>query len=317
MSELAFNHNHNELQNNTKGNIIAIIPAYNESLGIKNIIESTRKYVDTIIVIDDGSTDNTYAESQSENVIVLRNKRNRGKGAALRKGFRESLKHNPSIVITMDADGQHDPNEIPKLILPIKEGFADMVVGSRYNEKSIHQIPLIRGIGLSVINALNKSLVSVNVKDTQSGFRAYSRTVFGALSDFESDGYGAETEQLSQAEVYGFEIVEVPVTIRYRGLTKTSNKHPLSHGMHLLTTILRLAVEKKPLLFFGLTGLILIVCSLIPVNYILQIFNETRYFSIPFALIALGLVFIGSLLIVISFVLYTLKRINNKLNKLN
>ena len=317
MFELTTIDKHNELQPNTNENIIAVIPAYNESKGIKSLIETTKKYVNNIIVIDDGSKDDTYFQSQSDNVIVLRNKRNRGKGAALRKGFRESLKYNPDIIVTLDADGQHDPSEIPKLVQPIKEGFADMVIGSRYTEKSIHEIPLIRGIGLSVINALNKSLVSVNVKDTQSGFRAYSKTVFGSLSDSESDGYGAETEQLSQAEIYGFEIVEVPVTIRYKGLGKTSKKHPISHGMHILTIILRLAVEKKPLLFFGLTGLILIICSLVPVNYILQIFNETRYFSIPFALITLGLVFIGSLLIVISVVLYALKQIRNKINKLS
>jgi hypothetical protein len=85
---------------------------------------------------------------------------------------------------------------------------------------------LYGGIGLSVINALNKSLVSINGKDTQSGFRAFGKSVFGALSDYESNGYGAETEQLTQVEIYGFDIVEVPVTIKNNGLDKTSKKHP-------------------------------------------------------------------------------------------
>jgi len=309
--------NGNGLQNNKFENIIAVIPAYNESLRIRELINIARKYVTQVVVIDDGSTDDTFTQANHCEAIVLRTRRNRGKGAALRRGFRECMKYNPDIIVTLDADGQHDPTEIPKLLEPIVKGFADMVIGSRYSTNSIHEIPLIRGIGLSVINALNKSLVSVNVRDTQSGFRAYSRTVFGTVSDYYSDGYGAETEQLAQVEVYGFDIVEVPVNIRYKGLEKTSKKNPISHGLHLITTILKVAVEKKPLFFFGLTGLAFILSSLLPIAFILDLFNETRYFSIPFALLALGLVFIGSLLIVVSFVLYALKRIRTKLNNLD
>jgi glycosyltransferase involved in cell wall biosynthesis len=316
MSDTAPQVNGNYLQRNKFDNTIAIIPAYNESKRISELIEATKRFVTAVVVIDDGSVDDTFEQAVQSNAIVYKNRRNRGKGAALRRGFKECMKLDPDIIITLDADGQHDPCEIPKLIQPIKEGFADMVIGSRYDTNSIHEVPLLRGIGLSVINALNKSLVNVNVRDTQSGFRAYSKSVFGTVSDYDSDGYGAETEQLAQVEVYGFDIVEVPVNIKYKGLERTSKKNPFSHGLHLVATILKLAIEKKPLVFFGLSGLALIVSSLLPLAYILDIFNETRYFSIPFALLTLGLVFIGSLLIVLSFVLYALKRIRSKLNKL-
>jgi glycosyltransferase involved in cell wall biosynthesis len=315
MSNINQQFNGNYMQKNNFDNIIAIIPAYNEEKRIGELINITKKYVTSVIVVDDGSTDGTFKRAEQSDAIVIRSSRNRGKGAALRRGFKESTKYNPDIIITLDADGQHDPNEIPKVLEPIKEGFADMVIGSRYNTNSINEVPLLRGIGLSVINALNKSLVNVNVRDTQSGFRAYSKSVFGTISEYDSDGYGAETEQLAQVEIYGFDIVEVPISIKYKGLDRTSKKNPLSHGLHLVGTILRLAIEKKPLIFFGLSGIALILSSLLPLTYILDTFNQTRYFSIPFALLSLGLVFIGSLLIVLSFILYALKRIRSKLNK--
>jgi len=302
---------------NDSKKVIAIIPAYNESNNISQLINETSKYVDFIIVVDDGSIDNTFEKASSfSNVKVLRNSKNRGKGASLRKGMLEGMKHKPDIIVTLDADGQHDPADIPKIIEPIKEELADMVIGSRYNSNSTNEVPLVRGIGLSVINALNKSLVNVNVKDTQSGFRAYSKSVFGTISDYESLGYGAETEQLSQVEIYGYNIVEVPITIKYKGLKNTSKKNPLLHGFNILSTIFKIAVEKRPLLFFGLGGIILITLSIIPLVDMMSLFNQTRYFSIPLAIIVLGLVFIGSLLIVISMVLYVLKRIRQRLNRL-
>jgi glycosyltransferase involved in cell wall biosynthesis len=296
--------------------IVAIIPSYNESSNIIDIINEVKKYVNKVIIVDDGSRDDTFEKALSTNVRVLRNFRNRGKGASLRKGMLESMKYKPDIIVTLDADGQHDPADIPKIIKPIQDELADMVIGSRYNTNSVSEVPLVRGIGLSVINTLNRSLVNINVKDTQSGFRAYSKTVFGTISDYESVGYGAETEQLSQVEIYGYNIVEVPITIRYKGLKNTSKKNPILHGAHIMSTIFKIAVEKRPLLFFGLGGIIVIIFSILPLINMMSLFNETRYFSIPLALIVLGLVLIGSILIVISLVLYALKRIRQRLNRL-
>jgi glycosyltransferase involved in cell wall biosynthesis len=296
--------------------VIAIVPAYNESSNIVNLVKEVKKYVTTVIVVDDGSNDDTFEKASSTNVKVLRNLKNRGKGASLRKGILEGIKYKPDIIVTLDADGQHDPADIPKIIKPIKDELADMVIGSRYNTNSAKEVPLVRGIGLSVINTLNKTLVNINVKDTQSGFRAYSKTVFGTIYDYDGVGYGAETEQLSQVEIYGYTIVEVPITIRYRGLKNTSKQNPILHGANIMSTIFKIAVEKRPLLFFGLGGLSLLLISLIPLMNLLLIFNETRYFSIPLSLIVLGLDFIGTLLIVISFILYALKRIKQKLNSM-
>lgn len=296
---------------------IAIIPAFNESKNIIKIINEVKKYVNEIIVIDDGSKDDTYEKALSTNVIVLRNNKNKGKGVALRKGLNESFKHNADVIVTIDADGQHDPSEIPKLIKPIIDKQADIVIGSRYHKNSVKEIPLKREMGLTIINILNKTLMKSNIKDSQSGFRAYHRLVFGIISDYESKGYGVESEQLALAESHGINIMEIPVTIKYKGIENPSKTNPIIHGIHLVSTILKITVEQRPLLFFGLGGIALIIISLIPLSNLLMIFNETRYFSIPLALIVMGLVFIGSLLIVVSFILYALKRLRFQINTRN
>ena len=293
---------------------VAIIPAYNESKNIINIINQVKKYVTTVIVVDDGSNDDTFLKALNTKVRVIKNNRNRGKGAALKRGLIECIRYNPDIVVTIDADGQHIADDIPRLLQPIKEGIADMVIGSRYNSRSLHEIPVVRGMGLSLINFLNKSLMKIDIQDTQSGFRAYNRMMLGIISDYDCSGYGAETEQLAQADSYGLNIMEVPVTIRYKGLGTTSKKNPFAHGTHIVSTILKVMIEKRPLLFFGLGGVLIILSSLLPLTNLLSIFNETRYFSIPLAMIVLGLTFIGSMLILISFVLYALKRIRVSLN---
>ena len=292
--------------------VIAIIPAYNESRNIGKIIAETSKYVTIIIVVDDGSEDNTAELAMSKNTKVVRTRRNMGKGTALKRGLVECLKYNPDIIVTLDADGQHDPADIPKLLEPIKNGEADIVIGSRCDNNSLSEIPMVRGFGLSFINFINRSLMKSTIKDSQSGFRAYAKSILSMISNYNSTGYGVETEQLATAELYGFHIVEVPVTIRYRGLENTSKKNSILVGANIISTIFRIVVERRPLLFFGLAGIILFGASVITTSEMLILFNETRYFSIPLALITLGFAIMGTLLLLISFLFHTLKRIREK-----
>jgi glycosyltransferase involved in cell wall biosynthesis len=299
--------------NSTKNPVvIAIIPAYNESRNIGKIIAETSKYVTIIIVVDDGSEDNTAELAMSKNTKVIRTRRNMGKGTALKRGLVECLKYNPDIIVTLDADGQHDPADIPKLLEPIKNGEADIVIGSRCDNNSLSEIPMVRGFGLSFINFINRSLMKSTIKDSQSGFRAYAKSILSMISNYNSTGYGVETEQLATAELYGFHIVEVPVTIRYRGLENTSKKNSILVGANIISTIFRIVVERRPLLFFGLAGIILFGASVITTSEMLILFNETRYFSIPLALITLGFAIMGTLLLLISFLFHTLKRIREK-----
>jgi glycosyltransferase involved in cell wall biosynthesis len=296
--------------------VVALIPAYNESENIGSIIKETQRYVTSIIVIDDGSTDNTGQISASLSAKVIRNKRRIGKGAALKKGFIECLKSVPNIVVTLDADGQHNPEEIPKLLQPIENDEADIVIGSRYSSNTFREMPVMRRLGLLFINKINKYLTRTTVKDSQSGFRAYSKNVLRIMTNFTSTGYGVETEQLAIADSLGCSITEVPVTINYHGLKNTSKQNSFLHGLNIISTILRVTVERRPLLFFGLPGCILTVLAIASGVDMLLIFNNTRYFSIPLALVTLGLVSLGSLLTLISFILYVLAKMRSKESQL-
>jgi glycosyltransferase involved in cell wall biosynthesis len=297
---------------NTSPFVIALIPAYNESKNIGPVISEAIKCVSRIIVVDDGSTDNTKEAAESMSAMVIRNKRNMGKGFALKRGLIECLRYNPDIVVTIDADGQHDPSEIPLLLAPILSEEADVVIGSRYEPGSVTDAPVYRKAGLYLLNNLNRILVKTSVKDAQSGYKAYSKNVLSTILKYDSSSYGVEVEQLAALEAAGFRVVEVPVTIRYEGLGITSKNKPLSDGYHILSSIFRIAIEKKPLLFFGVAGMVMLVAALVPAAQIVTIFNETRYFSLPLAMISAGFLFLGSMLILMSLIFFALRRIRQR-----
>jgi glycosyltransferase involved in cell wall biosynthesis len=294
-----------------KTGIIVCIPAYNEEGAISAVITKCKSYASDIIVVDDGSSDKTSEMAALAGAKVIQHGRNKGKGAAMKRCLTECAKLRPSVVITLDGDGQHDPDDIPKLIDPIERGQADIVIGSRFKDQSITEVPLIRNLGLSFIDKINRSLIRSNVKDSQSGYRAYSSTVLRIVTEYTSNGYGAETEQLATAEFYGYRIAEVPIKIRYAGLRNTSKSGKIAHGADIVSTIARIVVERRPLLFFGVPGLILIISAVFTASHLVLIFNETRYFSLPLALITIGLVMIGSLLVFSSVVFYAINRIRS------
>ena len=146
-----------------KNNIIVCIPAYNEADSIASIVENCKIYANHVIVIDDGSLDNTSDIARRAGAKVVRNGRNIGKGGALKRGLSECIKYEPRVVLTLDADGQHDPHEIPDASEPIDDGQADIVIGSRFKEQSITEVPLVRNIGLSFIDKINRSLGHVHL----------------------------------------------------------------------------------------------------------------------------------------------------------
>jgi len=298
-----------------KRNAVIIIPAYDESKNIAEIVSETAKYVTSIIVVDDGSHDNTAELAASMNAKVVRNRHNAGKGAALKRGLVECLKYNPDIVVTLDGDGQHDPADIPKLLEPIENEEADMVIGSRYGKSIVNlEVPRYRRFGLSFIDFMNKSLVRSPIKDTQSGFRVYARDVLSMMAHYSSTGFGAETEQLATAELYGLRIVEIPVMVKYRGLDRTSKQNALTQGAHIISTIFHIAVERRPLFFFGIPGVILMIAAISVALIVARLYSQSTYFSVPLTLIALGFVLLGFMLILMSLVLYELKRIREHWN---
>jgi len=298
-----------------KPTIIACIPAYNEERTIARVVIEVERYVDKVIVCDDGSTDLTGEIAGRLGAEVIRHEKNMGKGVALRDLFKLAKKYNPSIVVTIDADGQHDPNDIPKLVEPLVRGEADLTIGSRYVEGAETDAPLYRRFGLKIVNIFSRGVLRSTVKDTQSGFRAFTIKALSEVEDFESDGFGVESEQLTLALKRGLRVKEVPINIRYRGLPKTSKKSPLTHGGEIISTILKMVVEERPLLYLGVPGAILIISAIILGGYLLLTFNATRYFSLPTAIIMLGASIIGITLTVTALTLYALNRIVERIRR--
>jgi len=292
---------------NKKLKVVACIPAYNEEYTIAKVVLKAMKYVDKVIVCDDGSTDMTAEIAEKLGATVIRHERNMGKGIALRDLLIEAEKFKPDIIVTLDADDQHDPSEIPKLIEPIEKGNADIVIGSRYVKGAKTDAPLYRRVGLWLINTLNKKILRITIKDTQSGFRAFAVNSLKVLKSARSKGFGIESEQLALALNKGLRVIEVPITVRYKGVKRASKKVPLLHGGEIITTMLRLLVEERSLLCLGIAGGILII-AIISGTCLLLLFNANRYFSIPIALITLGALFTGMMFLITAVILYAITR---------
>ena len=302
---------------NNRVKTVAIIPAYNEESSIAKVILRTKQYVDSVIVCDDGSTDMTFVIAKALGARVVRHAENRGKGETFRTLSKEVMELSPDIVVTLDGDGQHDPGEIPLLLKPIETGESDVVVGSRYVDGGKMDAPFYRRFGLRVINFLYRRVSGGLIKDTQSGFRAYSQKAFEFFIQCDAKGYGIEGEQLVLAAKNGLRVMEVPISVKYNGLGETSKKSPLSHGADLVSTLFRLVVEERPLKYLGLPGIGLTCMGMILGMYLLWMFNITRYFSIPVAISAVGTLILGVLLVIAAITLHGLKRINEKLNRFN
>ncbi|MBP1910773.1 glycosyltransferase involved in cell wall biosynthesis [Thermococcus stetteri] len=193
--------------------ISVVIPAYNEEKRLPRVLERIPDFVDEVIVVDDGSSDATYLSALSfsekdPRVRAFRLKRNCGKGCAMREGVKHAL---GDVVVFMDADGQHLPEEIKKLVKPIVEGRADLVIGARKVEVQGKR-PLHRRLSNIITTRLIRLKLGTYVYDTQSGFRAYRREF---LPEIEGDRYEVETEMLIKAAKMGARIVEVPVSMIY------------------------------------------------------------------------------------------------------
>jgi len=294
--------------------VVAVIPAFNEERTIAIVILKAMKHVDLVVVCDDGSSDMTGEISEKIGALVLRHETNLGKGAALRTAFKFVNKLNPRIIIMLDGDGQHDPDDIPKIIEPLLLGVADISIGSRYIEGSMNP-PRYRKFGLKLINKLSGKNGESKIHDTQCGFRAFSSKVSEIVCDYEADGYGVETEQLSIALNNDFNVIEVPINVRYDGLEKTSKKNPIAHGSELVSIALKLIVEKNPLLYMGFPGLFFLILSAGLGGHLLWLYNSTRYFSVPFSLLFIISFFMGAILIISSITLYAISRISKMNNK--
>jgi len=195
-------------------NFIGLVPAYNEGKTIYSVAANSKKHLDIIMVVDDGSTDNTRKEAENAGAIVLAHCKNLGKGVALKRGFDYILKNFPDLegIIILDGDGQHDPDEIPKFIETFENAGADLILGQRIINRN--QMLFLRRIGNSFISWIISRKINQKISDSQSGFRLLSRRFLENL-DLKSTGYGIETEILVKAAKNKFQIKTIPISTIY------------------------------------------------------------------------------------------------------
>ena len=239
-------------------NITVILPAYNERVSIGSIVLNAKEYADEIIVIDDGSTDITAKIAAIAGAKVIKHHTNKGKGAALKTGFM-AVKES-DIIVTMDSDGQHNPEEIPKLITPIINGEADIVNGSRYINGNKKDTPSYRRIGQTVLDKATNLNSGLDITDSQSGFRAFARHTIPAFR-FSCIDFGIESEMLMDAANAGLQIKEVEINVRYD--VDGSTKNPVSHGIGVLMRVINDLEFQRPLYYFTLPGAIIIIAGVI------------------------------------------------------
>ena len=195
--------------------VICVIPAFNEEQYICDVVEGAKQFVDIVVVVDDGSVDNTFNRAKECGAVVLKHEKNLGKGAALRTGFQYAMENSANVIVTLDGDMQHNPLEIPRFLEKIRDEEVDIVVGSRFLEK-VKGMPLQRRLSNFITTIILNKVFNVPVTDSQSGFRAFKRKVLEEVT-FKDNRYGAETEILIEARRKGFNIVEVPISVKYEG----------------------------------------------------------------------------------------------------
>jgi glycosyltransferase involved in cell wall biosynthesis len=282
--------------------IIVIIPAYNEERFIGSVILKLKRFPVEIIVVDDGSSDDTASIAKMAGVVVFKQESNQGKGVALNTGLHAARDSSPDVIVMLDADGQHLPEELPQIVKPILDGEADIVVGSRYIQNTSNT-PLVRRWGHRFINLATTLPSGVSVSDSQSGYRAFSRRAF-ELAEFHSNGFSVESEMQFLAHEHNLRVMEVPITIRY---TDKAKRSPFSQGMTVLGGIIRLTGQYRPLLYFGVPGMVILVMGIAWGFVVVQRFEQTHVLATGYAMICLLLCIIGLIMLSTGFILHSVR----------
>lgn len=202
-----------EKNNIRKSEIFVVIPAFNESKIIQEVISEVQKFgYENIIVVDDGSTDDTHQKAKETGVWALKHKLNRGKGAATRTGIEAAKTLGAGVIVTIDGDGQHDPGDIENLVRPIEEKQIDVALGTR--SKNLSQMPWHKALANHAGNAFTWYLFGLWVSDSQSGFRAYSREA-AFIINTKADRYEYDSEVIREIYIYKLRYKEIPIQVRY------------------------------------------------------------------------------------------------------
>jgi glycosyltransferase involved in cell wall biosynthesis len=282
--------------------IVVAIPAYNEDRFIGSLVLKLRARDRRILVIDDGSTDATADLAEAAGATVVRHERNQGKMAAVQTAFEHARRMGAEVLVLLDGDSQHEPADVDGLVDPILNGDADMVVGSRFAGVR-SEIPRWRVAGQHALTMATNVGSGLRLTDTESGFRAFSRRALEEMR-FSGSGFAIEPATQFQAKARGWKVVEVPIHVHYELPMK---RNPVLHGVGQVDAILRLIAEHRPLLFFGVPGLLILVAGLGLGLQVVRIYDASQQLAVGYSLITVLLVIVGILASFVGIMLHAIR----------
>jgi len=291
------------------------MPAFNEEMNIHNVIESLPQSLDNIdiiqyLVVDDGSNDKTKELAQATGAQVVRHKKNQGVGTAFNSALQFAIEHEADILVSIDADGQFNPNEIPNLIEPILSQRADMVIGNRFASGLPKHMPKIKYWGNKQVSKLLSYICDQKFQDVSCGFRAYSRDTLLRLNLHGSFTYTHET--ILSTVYQGKYVMECPISVRYDPERKSRVATSLyQYSLRTSFIIFRVLLDYQPMRVFGMFGAFLISLGTFFILFILGRYAITHTFTPykTFGFIGLGFFIFGLLVILLAFIADMMNRI--------
>jgi len=299
--------------------IVVVIPTLNEENGIGWVLERIHETLSKlgknyhIIVVDGGSQDKTVEISRRKGAEVLM-QNGQGYGDAYIQGFNYAIKkYRPKIMVMLDADGTYDPREMPKLLEPIEDGEADMVIGNRFMGMIPGAMTIVNKVGNKLLSWLARLMIGINIGDTQSGYRAMTRELLEAIP-LSHKGMSFATELIVEAYSHGFKIKEIPITYNPR-LGGKPKLNPLKDGYKILKTIIKFTLKYNPTFFAFILGALLLIPGLVLGAYVAY-----HYFFIGIkyhvkGLLAIMLTLTGFQSLLLAILSLYLKRMEYRLQK--
>ena len=281
---------------------LVCIPAFNEEKTIGDMVRGSLRYADKVIVCDDGSTDGTARVAKDSGAQVISHKKNEGYGSSIITLFERAREENADIVVTIDGDGQHDPEQIPLLVNTLQENNVDVVIGSRFLDNG-SKTPGYRRQGIKIITSAANFGADFKVSDAQSGFRAYSKRAIESIHPTET-GMSVSTEILFKISNKGLTLAEVPIVISYNGNTSTQNAVP--HGVVVLMNTLKFISVKHPIPFYGFPGIALIIAGSVVGYQFLDAYLNKEGIFLGSLMASIILFLVGTILCVTAVILFSM-----------
>ena len=291
-------------------NVTAVLPAYNGEAHIGSAVLLTKLYADNVVVVDDGSTDRTSEIAKKAGATLIVHEVSKGKSIALKSGVQAASKLGASIIVTMDSDGQHDPENIPRLIAPIAQGKADVVNGSRYFNDTNKKASVYHRVGQTILDKFSNASQGLRITDPQSGFIAFSASASSAFQ-FDAQSLEAEYDKFANLEKSGFRVKEVEIGVFHH--YEDSIKSPVKYILELLRTVVDDIEINKPLYFYSVPGFALATCALYMGFRFLEAFLlgiENLHFGPTFLMVFLALA--GAYMTVRGIVMHSLEEVTGQ-----